>query len=192
MQLACSLEPEFLRLFVQPIEVCWALALFDLPVSFVAGWNGPRAGLFKAFFPLEEVVEGFVLHKLDGITAREVCLAASCSSTQAGGTVYVLTRGHRASAQSLMGFIQWASLLPIKAPADGFRSDFLGCKVTNSISYRDDEPLGQVEREGRWGWCFLDRLSQSWGNTGCSRAKKFEWDLSLTVAFYYKERRQIL
>lgn len=67
------------------------------------------------FFFLEELVEGFVLHKLAGIAARELCLDACCSSTRVGGTVCMHTRGHQVSAGSPMGFIQWAALFVYKS-----------------------------------------------------------------------------
>lgn len=67
---------------------------------------------------LEELVEGFVLHKSGSVAARGVCLAACCTPTRAGGTVSVHTRGLRASAWPLGGLSTGSCFLVVKALAD--------------------------------------------------------------------------
>lgn len=157
-QLPCSLEPEFLHLFVQPVEVCWDISLFDLLVSFVSGWNGPGMVCSRLLFSfLEGLVEGFVLLESGSLAASEVCPAARCAPTRAGGPVSLHTRGLRALPRPRGGLPDGPSSLFIEAPADVLTYWLFGPQPVSFpvFPHRGAEPLGQMEREARSGLVFV-------------------------------------
>lgn len=121
-------------------------------------------------------------------------------------------RWHRVCAQAWalsiplasQGLIQWLFLFSYEST--GWCFDMLIFWATASVfpclsSQRGWAPGADGGRsEVRAGVCW-DWLNQSWGNTGCSRTKEFEWDsclLSLCPPSpllrdvpYYRGRRQV-